>query len=390
MSKLPGCIYTAFDTYPAPKGAAVHIREFAGTLFDLMGDGLLLALGSPDLPAWQFEPGCEIRRLVSQETNFIKRAAEFSEFVHFHASLLKDSLKIAHFRDPWGGLPLLDALSPKCKTLYEVNALPSIELPTRFTGIPASFLDRIRAGENECLERADAIVCPSQVIKNCLIGLGVKPEKISVIRNGAQIVDPATIARPADAPDTYMIYVGAVQSWQGIETLFRAMTLLADLPGLQLVLCVSGSKARLKFLRRFAERLQIENRLIWNLKFNQNELLPWLAHADLSLAPLTECPRNIQQGCCPLKIIESMALGTTVIASDLPVVRELMQHNETGWLVRPDRPSELARAIRILLAHHADRLRIGAAARETAVRDLSWHNAAEALQNVYRRLLKEP
>jgi glycosyltransferase involved in cell wall biosynthesis len=168
------------------------------------------------------------------------------------------------------------------------------------------------------------------------------------------------------------------------------MTLLADLPGLQLVLCVSGSKARLKFLRRFAERLQIENRLIWNLKFNQNELLPWLAHADLSLAPLTECPRNIQQGCCPLKIVESMALGTTVIASDLPVVRELMQHNETGWLVRPDRPSELARAIRILLAHHADRLRIGAAARETAVRDLSWHNAAEALQNVYRQLLKEP
>ncbi len=386
MSRVPSCLYAAFDTYPAPKGAAVHIREFAGTLFDFMGDGLLLALGSPDLPAWQFEPNCEIRRLISSENNYIKKAAEFSEFVHFHASLLKDNLKIAHFRDPWGGLTIIEAVSGNCRTVFEVNALPSIELPTRFRGLSAAILDKIRARETECLERADAIVCPSQVIKNCLVGLGVNPAKISIIRNGALLVDPATLARPAEAPANYLVYIGAVQSWQGLETLFRAMTLLADLPELRLVLCVSGSKVRLKFLHRLAERLQIADRLIWHLRLNQNELLPWLAHADLSLAPLTECSRNIQQGCCPLKIVESMAVGVPVIASDMPVVRELLHHNETGWLIRPDRPSELARAIRILLAHPDDRRRLGSTAREKAEKELAWQKAAEALQSLYRQL----
>ncbi|HNX77822.1 MAG TPA: glycosyltransferase family 4 protein [Candidatus Rifleibacterium sp.] len=386
MPGRPECLYAAFDTYPAPKGAAVHIREFAGALFGMFGNGLLLTLGAPDLPAWQIEPDCEIRRLVTDESNFLKKAGEYSAFVAFHADLLKDNLRIAHFRDPWGGLPILNSISPTCRTIYEVNALPSIELPTRFRGIPAPTLEKIIASENECLQRADAIICPSEVIRACLLQRGVADQRITVIRNGASAVDPLAFSRPEGAPEQYMLYFGAVQTWQGIETLFRAMPLLADLSNLHLVLCVSGNKLRLKFLNRLAERLKISERLHWQYRLSQNELLPWLAHADLAVAPLTECARNLQQGCCPLKIIEAMAMGVTVLASDLPVVRELLDHNQTGWLTRPDRPSELARAVRILMAHPEARQRISAAGREKARRDFSWQQAIEALQNLYRQL----
>ena len=81
-----------------------------------------------------------------------------------------------------------------------------------------------------------------------------------------------------------------------------------------------------------------------------------------------------------------MATGTPVIASDLPVVRELLENGKTGWLVRPDRPSELARAIRILLAHPGQRVSIGASAREKFSAELTWQKSTQALTEVYQAL----
>ncbi len=386
MQIKPKSLYAAFDTYPAPKGAAVHIREFAQALFAHTGSGLLLALGDNELPSWQIEGTMQIRRLTSDEPNHLKRAMQFGEFVYAHAEMLKNDLRIVHFRDPWGGIPLLNVKERSYKTVYEVNALPSIELPSRYRSITRATCDKIRALEQRCWQEADRIVCPSQVIKNCLVELGAEVDKIKVIPNGAQPVDLSCISLPAEAPDKYLIYLGAVQNWQGIEVLFKAMTFLRDMPDLKLVLCVSGSKPRLKYLQKLANRLSIEDQLLWHIKIPQTSVTEWLAGATISLAPLVECSRNLIQGCCPIKIVESMATGTPVIASDLPVVRELLEHGRSGWLIRPDRPSELARAIRILLAHPDNRKKIGAAAREQFTASLTWDNANRSLTQVYQSL----
>lgn len=379
-------MYAAFDTYPAPKGAAVHIREFAQTLFAYSGSGLLLVLGEESLPSWQIEGTMQIRRLISGEQNYLKRARQFGEFVYRHAAMLNEDLEIAHFRDPWGGIPILDVAERSFKTVYEVNALPSIELPARYPAVSRQTCERIRQLERRCWQESDKIICPSQVIKNCLVDLGAEPGKISVIRNGAQSVELTQIERPVDAPAQYLLYQGAVQSWQGIEVLFKAMTFLRDMADLKLVLCASGSKPRLKYLQKLATHLQIDQQLIWKLKISQNTVAQWLTGAALSIAPLVECARNLTQGCCPLKIIESMATATPIIASDLPVVRELLTHNQTAWLVRPDRPSELARAIRILLAHDEDRARLAKNARDKFMRELTWQISTQALTSIYQTL----
>jgi len=384
---LPASLYASFDTYPAPKGAAVHIREFSRTLFDHFGNGLLLVLGSDELPVWQQEENYEIRRLLINEGNYLERAMEFSRFTAFHTRVLASDLKIAHFRDPWGGVPIVDEAADRFKTLYEVNALPSIELPARYPGISARTLEKIHSLEKHCLDKANHIICPSEIIQKCLTNLGVKPSKITVIRNGARSFECNESAATPTLPELYAVYFGAVQSWQGLECLFKAMTFLKDLPGLHLVLCVSGNKARIKYLQKLAERLEISDRLIWNLRLNQIELQPWLNNAAVSIAPLVECSRNLVQGCCPIKIIESMAAGVPVIASDLPVVRELIAHNKTGWLVRADRPSELARAVRILLAHPEARQKLGAAAKRKALRLFSWEKSAQKLRKVYDSML---
>ncbi len=385
----PTSIYASFDTFPAAKGAAVHIREFSQTLFNFAGNGLLLSLGSDLLPSWQIEGNIEVRRLVSEEPNFLKRTIEFSSFVFEHGYMLRENLKIGQFRDPWSGIPLLDIEERNFPLIYEVNGLPSIELPSRYPGIAPGTLEKIRQVEKRCWNEADSIVCPSDVIKNCLIDLGAESNKINVIRNGAHKPGIGPMLLPDDQPDNYLIYFGAVQPWQGVETIFKTLKYLKDFSDLKVVLCVSGSKPRLKYLRKLAERMEVSDRLIWKYKISQEELMPWIMGARISLAPLVECSRNLVQGCCPMKIIESMALSVPVIASDIPVVRELVEHSKTGWLVRPDRPAELARAIRILLTNSTLAKEIGNNGKIKFENFFTWDQAKENLKDVYRATLND-
>ncbi len=380
----PQSVYASFDTFPAPKGAAVHIGEFAPKLFSFAGSGLLLVLGDEKTPRWQIEDNnVQIRRYITTEENYLQKAMSFSEFIYDEVSALKEDIKIAHFRDPWSGLPILEALEgTKAKFVYEVNALPSIEIPSRISSALSNTLEKIREMELKCLEKADAIICPSFVIKSFLESLGVNSDKITVIHNGARL-SGIEHKKPESAPDKYIIYIGAVQPWQGVECLMKAMTFLKDISDLKLVFCASGTKPRIRFLQKLAEKMEISDKLVWNLRIGQSEVQDWLQGASISLAPLTECERNLVQGCCPIKIVESMAAGVPVVASNMPVTLELLEHNVTGWLVRPDRPSELARAIRVLLAHPETLERIAKTAKEKVISSLSWEMSLEQLEKVY-------
>jgi len=52
----------------------------------------------------------------------------------------------------------------------------------------------------------------------------------------------------------------------------------------------------------------------------------------------------------PLKAFEAMAAGRPIVASDLPSSREVLRHGENALLVPPGSASELAGALRTLLA----------------------------------------
>jgi glycosyltransferase involved in cell wall biosynthesis len=139
-----------------------------------------------------------------------------------------------------------------------------------------------------------------------------------------------------------------------------------------------------------AENLGIADRVIWRTALDEEVLSPIRAHALASVAPLRECARNLAQGCAPLKVLESMADGVAVVASDLPAVRELVTHDHDGWLVPADRPAELARALRLLVEYPEQRERLGRQARHTVEARLTWERSLRRLRDeVYATLLRE-
>ena len=363
----------------------MHIDRFARVLFDFFGGGLLYVLGSDDLPAQQFDDNVEIVRLSASIDNFLERTIAFGERLELLLDETQDSLRLVHFRDPWSGVPIVSRPHDYA-VVYEVNALPSIELPYTYPSAAPSTLAKIEKLEQIALDRADAIVTPSATICNRLVTRGVSPAKITVIQNGADL--PDRVERPNDAPRDYLLYFGALQEWQGIETLLRAFARVRDLD-LHLVICSSHDLRYAKGYVRMAERLEIADRILWKASLTADELQPWLQHAIASVAPLSDCARNVVQGCSPLKIVESMAAGVAVIASDLPAVRELVTDRCEGLLVAPDRPAELARAIRILFEYPDLRRDLGSRGRERVRQSLTWPHATKRLIDVYGVILSE-
>ncbi|MEK6481324.1 glycosyltransferase [Catalinimonas sp. 4WD22] len=383
MDQQYRALYAAFDPYPSPKGAATHIRYFSETLFRQWGGGVLYTLGATDQPASETEGNLRYERFNLPLKNYLQRAEAFAErLAHLRDAL--DKLEMVHFRDIWSGMALLTP-DRAYATVFEVNGLPSIELPYRYADLPENTLNKIDQLEQHCLQHADHIVVPSKVIEQHLLNRGLPESKITWIPNGAVL--PPVFERPEDAPEQYLIYFGALQPWQGIDILLKALPYLQDFSKLKLIICAAHHRHFVKPYRKLAEKLGVEDRLIWKFRLEQEELWAYVQHAKLSLAPLKECSRNLEQGCCPLKILESMACGTTVVASDLPVVRELVQNGMNAKLVKADRPAELARAVRVLLDYPEESSKLSQNALSSVRGQFSWTDQQAKLAKLYQTII---
>jgi glycosyltransferase involved in cell wall biosynthesis len=426
-------IYAAFDVFPSSKGAATHIHYFSEALAMYVPHTVRYVLGDDDIANKQkleeildtddnanqsidtskqentqenLENNAENKiktiHFFSQIPNFLHRTDKYAENLYRFLET-QNELKICHFRDIWSALPIItyqkyrenytknDSYAINSskfivfKTVFEVNSLPSLELPYRYA-LSNSTLQKIEDLELFCLQHADAIVVPSDILRHLLLKKGIPEQKITKISNGAIV--PQNLLKPADSPTNYLIYFGALQSWQGIEILLRALVLLRDKEDLFLVLCSSLKEKFSRPYQKLAEKLGIASKIIWKHQLPKNELQNWIYGAKLSIAPLTECKRNIEQGCNPLKIIESMACGVPVVASDLPVSREIITQNIDGKLVRAGRPDELARTIRMLLEEQEFCQNMGKNARQTIIEKFTWAEKQQKLQNLYADLMQ--
>lgn len=372
-------LYAAFDLFPTSKGASTHIAHMARYLFNFHGNGLLYTLGNETYSDYESEGNIDIIRFSKHIPHYLNRAFAFSEYLE---QILKEHTEInhIHYRDIWSGLGIFNS-QIKAKTLFEVNGLPSIELSYRYPNVTKATLGKIKRLENVCLAKSTHIIVPSGVIKEMLLSKQVDAHKIDIIPNAAE-TNPK-FAKQENLPEKYILYFGALQNWQGVDTLLKAFAGLKDIPELKLVICSSNRQKISKQYFKLAEKLDIAKHIIWQHQLEKPLLNTWIKKALLSVAPLRECSRNIQQGCSPLKIYESMACNTAVIASDLPVTREIINDNVTGKLVSPDRPQELSRAIRILIEYPAVREGLASEGLKYIKTVANWDIIKNKLETVY-------
>jgi glycosyltransferase involved in cell wall biosynthesis len=385
---MPNILYTAFDIVPSPKGASTHILH---NLRGLVNGGHGVHLITPNdglLPPEDTIEGAQVTRIPQDlSQNFLARAVHFGKSVLAHLAL-HPGYDVVHFRNIWDGFHITQNKKKfGYKTLFEVNGLPSIELKYHYPGMDAELLAKIKEQELATLHLADAIICPSNVTRDYIASLGLNRKLVTVIPNG---VSPSDFS-PTPLPDSdgripTLLYIGTLADWQGLDIVIKALPKILEQQPVKLQIIGRGRSRQRKMLAKQIRKLGLEEHVIVQPAVPHHEIPELIASADICVAPLALNDRNVTQGACPIKILEYMAAGRPLLASNMPIVRELVREDVDGLLFSPSDPEDLARQANLLLKDAELSKRLAESASAHVREKFTWHESQKKLLKVVERL----
>lgn len=373
-------VFASFDEVPSFKGASTHI--LAGLRGAIEKHSVYLAtLGKVRLPS---SPGFSHHPFHIQERNLLRRGLLFRARIQ---SLLDEiAPDLVHFRSPWEGIAAIKSGFP---CIYEANGFPSIETAYHFKQTPERVVDILREWELLCLLKARKIIVPSERIRNFISTTfpAVDQTKIEYLPNGYDPLPEENLrVRHArkHGDKLRLVYIGTLTPWQGIFWLLRVLQRVKDI--CSLTIYAPPSKVFVRHLERRIRRYGLENTVELRTPLNRWELQRELPRYDLGVAPLLKTSRNTEQGCFPLKLLDYLSHDLPVLAPDIFVIRQLVTHNENGWLYAPGSALSCETALKTLAADPQKVEMLRAACRASLARQWNWKSYGDRLLKIYNEV----
>jgi len=206
------------------------------------------------------------------------------------------------------------------------------------------------------------------------------------------IHNPQTIAPVNDSRlegRKVLVYLGSLDPERTIEVLVQALALVTA-EGLDAVLAVVGvaPDADRRRLERGADRQGMSERLIFTGHLPLIEALAYVRRADVCLAPFPTWPA-LYLSATPTKLVEYLAMGRPVVASDHPDQRRVIEQSGAGLIVS-NGPESFAAAILGLLANPGDAEAMGARGPAWVAAHRDYAVLSRTVAEVYDRLLGRP
>jgi glycosyltransferase involved in cell wall biosynthesis len=246
------------------------------------------------------------------------------------------------------------------------------------------------------LHGAAHVTSCSADLQNRLLKLGGGPdEKVILVANGTELdPDAATtangglLARLAiKKGDVVVAAVGRMVDKKGFRYLLEAIPrILETYPETRFVL--GGGGDLLPALEAQAKRLGLGHRLLFPGVLAHPQVLELVARADIFTMPSVRDASGNVDG-LPIVVLEAMAAGTPVVASDLAGMPLAVDHGKTGLLVPEKDSTALASALNRLLADPEEARKMGDASRAKVVDELNWDAVARRHDALYRRAVEQ-
>ena len=263
-----------------------------------------------------------------------------------------------------------------CRLVKKTSGLPFVLISSprvnyRTRSWPTRMADRLLKGAD------DLLISESRASRNFLVQkLGYAPSRVSVIHNG---IDTSLFSPSSRKPDPDSIVVGTIgrldaQKNQGV--LLKAMAALRHIPRLRCVIVGEGpARGRLQAqIRRLGLGRSVE------LTGESRDPVRCLASFDIFTLP------SLWEG-LPNALLEAMACGLAVVASQVDGVAEVVTSGQDGLLVPPADAAALAQSIARLVEDAGLRRRLGSAARERVLKDFSLPAMIAGYTAAYRVIL---
>lgn len=218
----------------------------------------------------------------------------------------------------------------------------------------------------------DIYISPSEFLKNKFIQYGWKENRIEVINN---FLISERFNNSSKTNSNYVLYLGQLEPWKGVSTLLKAAM---ELPQINFKLLGNGS-FKDELIKRKGD-YALNNVEFEGFKTGE-ELNQIIQKASIVVVP-SECYENY-----PYSIMEAMAFGKPVIASNIGGIPELVTNNRTGNLFEKGNFIELKYKISNLCNDKKRLLEYGQNAFEFASNNLNEDLFYSRIIKIYNNLL---
>lgn len=235
------------------------------------------------------------------------------------------------------------------------------------------FFDVKKRIEEDVMSRSDMIVALTRSIRDYLRENGFT--NTSIIPNA---VDTERYTNTGD--DNYILFAGRLSRVKGIPYLIQAFSEIRKDYDTNLLLVGSGPDERK--LKKIVTSKNIGDRVHFIPMADKEKLREYLSKCSIFVLPsLFEC--------MPVTLLEAMASGKPVIASDISGPKDIIAHGYDGFLFEIGNADELKRYLELCLPDKRLRRVIGKNARKTVEERYTFEKVADSYLELYEKTLLE-
>lgn len=279
--------------------------------------------------------------------------------------------------------------------VYEVRAICEDIAAARGTMRGGGLRYRLMRGlETWALKRADAVTTICDGLGSDIVARGIQPEKMTLVPDAVNIDEFVASGAPnADLKrrlglDGALVlgFVGSFYEYEGLALLLRALPeILLNASQVRVMLVGDGPQERA--LQQLAADLGIADKVVFAARVSQEDVPRYYDLIDLFVCPRLSIRHT--ELVTPIRLLEAMARGCLLAASDVGGHRELVRNGETGILFRAGETAALVAEVMNLI-NAPDRWPVlKAAARHFVETERTWAASVARYESAYTRVMTQ-
>jgi glycosyltransferase involved in cell wall biosynthesis len=347
----------------------------------------------PDTPELHVIDGIPYHRLLGPVT--AQPRSDLQGFVDLYSDMLQPLIdryrpSVIHAASNWwnGFAGVATAARHGIPSVYEIRGLWELTRASRQESWYDS--ERYQADANYetiAANMADRVIVITEGLRQEMEARGVPGDKITVVPNAVNLAEftktdrDRKLAAELDLENRCVIgFAGSLTFYEGLDDLLKAGASIAGKTQQPFSFLFVGDGPVWKELQELAAELGIGHLCRFPGRVPHSEVSRYLSLMDIT--PFPRIPIPVCEVVSPLKPLESMAMGVTVLASDVQALKEMVPPG-AGLTFEKGNVESLAERLALLIDSPELRSQLAANAYDWVSENRSWDRVATSIQQIY-------
>ncbi|MFH1514746.1 MAG: glycosyltransferase family 4 protein [bacterium] len=208
-------------------------------------------------------------------------------------------------------------------------------------------------------------------------------KKVEIIPGGVKLDEFYPGQKSSTDDNTIIIgYAKGLYSKYGPDVLIKACDYLRN-EGVDFICRIAGGGDQEVELKILVDRLDLKNHVEFLGRRHHESMPDFMRELDIFVMP------SVVEESYGIAALEASATGIPVVASNTGGIPEVVWMDETGLLVDPGNPADLAMAIKSLIINADLRSCMGRQGRDFVRTNYSWDKTVDSLDDIFTEVLKE-